>query len=512
MAFAGMCVVVYAAYRWLSLRLGHSGALPSTTYYFLCAVIAIAFFKIKYTDLPRAYALLHRLISAVLGIFVILNSPDYPMLNTDSPEVWTIVVNIGFTAAIGGTLVGFARPSLAAIPALYIAWIMTVGPYHTGFKTNPLDINPIIECSILLTIGAVANGIVSGGKFGHTLNTLMPVHQRTLSVFFVALGIHFGNYFYSAIEKITLDGGPLTWVLENDPARIMRVAVDNGHVPYQQYDQLTLLVHDMISEWHVVLAFLVLGAQLFSIVAIASRRLLILFTLMFDAMHIMIWLTVGANFWPWVGLNISILSAVRLLPKDAFSPSLRFVAVISVACSTIVFGTAHLGWYDTGANNKQYHVAIDDEGRETLVPPNFFGFYSYIIGHMSYGMPFDGHFPTRTEGGSDYYAFFQKAIDCNFSPADMVTPVRKEANVIRRFVKAYHAKALAQVDEDGHPPTGFRIHHFWMPPGLTKPFYSLDLRTVVAYKHVVESVCVTRGDKGFERTVKVRSEMNIDVR
>jgi len=512
MAFAGMCVVVFAAYRWMSLRVGHAGAVPTTIYFFMCAVIAIAFFKTKYTDLPRAYALLLRLISAVLGVFVILNYPDYPILRANSPEVWTIVINIGFIVAIGGTLVGFARPSLAAIPALYISWIMTVGAHHTGLKTNPLDVNPLIECTILLMIGAVANSIVARSLFGRDLNALIPLRQRTLSVFFVALGIHFGNYFYSAIEKITLNGGPLTWVLENDPARIMSVAVDNGHIPYQQHDQLTLLVHDMISEWHVVLAFLVLGAQLFSILAIASRRLLILFTLIFDAMHIVIWLTVGANFWPWVGLNISILAAVRLLPKDAFSPSLRFVAVTSVACSTIVFGTAHLGWYDTGANNKQFHVAIDDKGREFLVPPNYFGFYSYTMGHMSYGMPFDGHFPTRTNGGSDYYAVLQKAIACSFRPADMVTPVRKEADVIRRFVQAYHDNAVAQVDADGHPPTGVRIHHFWMPSALTEPFYSLDLRTVVAYRHVVESVCLTRGDKGFERTVKARSEMIIDVR
>ena len=74
----------------------------------------------------------------------------------------------------------------------------------------------------------------------------------------------------------------------------------------------------------------------------------------YDAMHVSIIIAVGANFWPWIVLNL-ILGAIVLRHDFASVPLLhRTIGALFVKFAPHIFSVATLGWYDAGANNSVF--------------------------------------------------------------------------------------------------------------------------------------------------------------
>ena len=332
-------------------------------------------------------------------------------------------------------------------------------------------------------------------------------------LFLFALASHFANYGYSAIEKLSLDGGPLSWILENDPTRIMLVALDNGHIFFSGNEGLTALVVNFLSSFHLFTNVGVLFAQLAAFsVFLLGRRYLILMTIFFDVLHLVILVTVGANFWPWIGLNISILTAISYFDLDHEPWSRRILATAVVIVAPVFFSTIWLGWYDTGANNKSYFVAVDSLGREFDVPPNYLTFYSYPFGHMRFGaVPGGLHFPTSTNGGSDNIAHLRAGQACDFTDIPMVVPQPWQGDKIARFTIAYHDWVLDRVDDRGRFNYDLYAHHFFGPRYLTEAFNDLDKRDIVTYIYRTESVCLSWNGRTVERDVLSVTDFPISV-
>ncbi len=501
---------------------------PMTLTYVGLAGVAVVFLialPVRYTTMPKALIVLTRGVSLVALLYLVGNRPTIPLpAGAGSLEALTVnVVWIYYGLAIAAGGLAILRPAFAVFPAVFLVWVKR-GPAEavTSLQfTQVADVVPITEVLLFIVFGMSL--LYWGGRL-LDWTTANNVDQRSSVdafrstwprlVFLFALASHFANYGYSAIEKLSLTGGPLSWLLENDPTRIMLVALDNGHIFYSGHEGLTAFVVNSLSSMHLLSNGAVLFAQLAAFaVFLFGSRFLILLTIFFDVMHLAILGTVGANFWPWIGLNVTILTAISYFDLDHEPWSRRILATAVVIASPLFFSTLWLGWYDTGANNNSHFVAVDSVGREYPVPPNYFTFYSYPFGHMRFGaVPGGAHFPTSTNGGSDDIAALRAGQACDFSDVALTAPMPWLGDQIAEYTTAYHNWILGQVDDNGRFNYDIYAHHFFGPAYLTTPFRDLDKRDIVTYIYRTESVCLSWNGRSVDRSVLSVSDFPIAVR
>jgi hypothetical protein len=235
---------------------------------------------------------------------------------------------------------------------------------------------------------------------------------------------------------------------------------------------------------------------------------------MFDLMHLSIIFIVGADFWPWILLNVIVAFVVARAGFVRQPVIMRMIATGFILVAPMFVHVTKLGWYDTGANNKLYLVAVDESGRRTPVPDNFFTFYSYSFGHMDYGMPDpeDAFALGTPNGGSQNYQFFKAGETCDV--AALVVPNYNEGfdrEKLPAFIRNYHRLALASYSNFGMFPYNVYPHHFYVPGSERVGFDRLDKRTIVAYVYRRESVCLAYDGGALQRRVISSAEYRIDV-
>lgn len=488
------------------------------------AVVFLFALPVRYTTMPKALVVLTRGVTLVAVVYLIGTRPIIPLpADATALEALTLnVVWIYYALAIAGGGLAMWRPAFSVLPAVFLVWAKW-GPAEavTSLQfAQVTDVVPITEVLLFIVIamtllywgGLLLDWLTANNDDGQKAVAAFRVSWPRL-VFLFALASHFANYAYSAVEKISLDGGPLSWLLENDPTRIMLVALDNGHIFFSGNEALTAFIVNFLSSFHLFTNAGVLFAQLAAFtVFLFGTRFLIALTLFFDLMHLVILVTVGANFWPWIGLNITILTAISYFHFNQEPWSRRILATVVVIVSPLFFSTFWLGWYDTGANNRSYFVAVDGDGKEYEVPPNYFTFYSYPVGHMRFGtVPGGPQFPTLTNGGSDNIADLRAGQKCDFTGVPLVAPLPWDGDGIAKFTTAYHDWVLDQIEEDGQFSYDLYAHHFFGPGYLTEPFRALDKRDIATYIYRTESVCLSWNGRTLERDVLSVSDFPINV-
>ena len=407
-------------------------------------------------------------------------------------------------------------PSLALVPAAYISWSIAIAAQVTGLsRGHPLDIAPLPEVSFGLALGFLILRLHDW--FTSRFSRVLPVNSASefarVFVFF-AIGIHLANYFWSAIAKLTLDGPPLAWATFNNPLYLYLAALDNGYIVFSEFDSLVRLLATLIDQTHLASNALILSIQFLAIAGfLMPKRWLIALLLAFDVMHVSIWVIAGANFWPWILLNVAVVYVVSM--REYRQPRL-LIALLGAAFIVIapkIANVAWLGWFDSGANNKAFFEAEDTAGQRYYVPPNFFGFYSYPMAHMLYGMPEpDTAFATYHPNGSAYeLSVAQAGVVCN--SAGLLRPETQHAlsPAFKRFVVNYHNLARSIARRYGGFPYDLYAHHFYVNPARSAGFKNLSMENVVAYVYKRESVCLSLLNGAPHRKVISRGEIRIDI-
>jgi hypothetical protein len=237
------------------------------------------------------------------------------------------------------------------------------------------------------------------------------------------------------------------------------------------------------------LAITILLAQLAVLVAFSNRRLLLFLFTFYDIMHLGIFVLVGANFWTWFMLNLAIIAAAKTLQRGLLNWKTGVFGAAVILASNSFAQIAHLGWYDTTAINSAYFEVVHPGGR-TRVPATAFGFYSYPVAHMSFGLPPGHYFPTLTNGGTLSSAVYRQSTACVFDSPHSKFEKKWNAAVITQFINAYHQYFLERLDSNGHWSNDFYPHHFWAAPSVVRNFAAVDLREVTDYVLVIESACL----------------------
>jgi hypothetical protein len=461
----------------------------------LLAVFAacLATSGVGYVGVPHSLVTLARGLAITTGIYSVLLFPGFPALH-DVFGLSREFILIAWAAAGFAAIVALWRPSWLVYCGFYIFWIKTTASYVTGLQYHTLlDVQPLYQVPVYLGIALTGLQLAKPSGLGHVLNLTpsFPLSARNpwMLVLIAAIALHAANYFYSGVAKTSLGGGVTDWALHNENGNLFLVALYNKQLLWGDWAPLDSIVIELTRVLARPLAIMIVLGQLAAIAAFWNRRLLILLFAFYDLMHVGIFIIAGANFWTWFMLNLAIIAAMRQVDPAVLSWKTGAIGAVLIVASNAFASVAWLGWYDTRAVNSAYFEVVYPEGR-TRLPYTAFGFYSYPLAHMSFGLPPGNYFPTLTNGGTYSPSVFRKSAKCRFDSKHSEFEQRWNAEGLTAFIRGYHDYVLQRVDSAGRWSDDLYPHHFWSSPSVVREFSSVDMRKVTAYNLVVDSVCL----------------------
>lgn len=443
-----------------------------------------------------ALGALSRGLAITCFIYMALQLPDFTF--DPSTPFWTpSLIKLTWIVTLIATLFAWRYAVLLIVPGVWLPWVKSLAGHLTGFEySRMLDIQPLFQLALGAALASMVVGFVALLRWlpAHTTRTKS---QWTDQLVFILVSFHLASYLMSGVAKIALDGGPLSWALENELRNIFFVGVVLQHLVWQDFPGAVSAMTQSFDAVGRLMSIIILTFQLAAITALASRRWAIALLLCYDVFHIGIFLTQGANFFSWVLVNLCLVAAIARLPKNYFGLKAVMISLALMLFCQMGFSkfyrVAALGWYDTLAVNDAHFVAYTAEGVERRVPNAFFGFYSYPISHMSFGYPEHGRYlPTGTNGGTDDSRIERLARDCSFTETDWASTkgYRWNAEAVSNLVRARH-KQLVETTPGPLPWTSnVYWHHFWNPPSTFSRFQDLRLDEITGFRFVVDSYCL----------------------
>jgi len=325
-----------------------------------------------------------------------------------------------------------------------------------------------------------------------------------------AVGAHLGSYLWSGVAKILVGGDePLTWILQNPTQISILIGLERGDNPFAQWPGVVQLLWDGVASIAPLMNALVLGVQLLAVIAALSPAVLATLCLLYDLFHVGVYLTLGALFHFWIITNLFIARAAGSLHRTGFSTSTKVTMVLSVFLAQFIFSTNYLGWLDGGKLAMPHFYAHTTDGRDVPIPGNYFGIFSYPIGHPSIFIPND-HFPVLIGGGSDDRETWEDALSCGpkVSEHQETGSFASVTDLVQRTDRLMRAKPGLK----SHNLYYFYPHHLPSNPLAYEEFNKLTIDDIAAYVYVVDSVCLDLKDGRLVRDVRKSSRTVIQVR
>jgi hypothetical protein len=504
-------------------------------------LLSILLFPARYIEGEQLAVRCLQLLGLLSALYLFLNYPLIPLVRGGRTSFYLyVLIWVMWVVTVGAGVASLRIPSLAVLPSAYLLWSKAAAHKVTGIDYPTLDVLPLPEVSMCLILGLFLNQVYSVvSKLDWNIdrtssdtrtrklfpNTEIPRREFAHLVILTAIGIHMANYFWSFYAKASLPHPPGTffgvrWLFENNPVNIFLSALDNDHIAFLAFPSLITIVFKLVDKTHLLSNFWVFVIQGAAIVAFwLPKRGLLTLLILFDVMHVSILIITGANFWPWILLNIVLAYIVARPDFRDSTVLLRLLATVFILIAPKFVHVAYLGWYDTPANNKIFFEAVDDAGVRHYVPSNYFAFSSYAFSCFdcvanTYGVPGpETAFATLTNGGSYDYGIFKAGLECDLdSLYGSRAHDHQHFDELSTFVNAYHRLALVIQSVVGVIPYNLYPHHFYIPLALTHDFDLLDKRRIVAYIFRREAHCLGFSGGGLQRDIKSAAEYRIDVR
>jgi len=495
------------------------------------ALLAACFYRVDYAQVPGALATITRGCVSAVVLSLIVEPPVLTLANPDNAGAAAYVEWAWIPAILLGALAVWRMPGFAIPAAFFAVSVRYLTDDISLFHISALDIRYVVETAMfgagMLCLIWLADRIADRARRRErpSPGNLPAFWDRNRTgiinaAAMIAIGFHLGNYFWSGVAKVALDGGPLSWVLENPTHYGIINAIERGSLPTAAWPWATDLLFRGLGSVTVPLNAMVLVAQLASILLVFRIRWLLWLTYFYDLFHVGIYLFGGLFFWPWIWNNLAIVAALRRYRDHAIglTPMLAAVAGILLGGSSKFGDAARLAWYEVTDIRSVQIEAETTDGRRVVVPASFFMSHSYSVTHGKLGVAMGpDHYGHTLWGSTHSYARFRKDGTCPTPgprrPAgDMTERERAQLQRVRRFLTAHHAKMLERSERLGHLNFYIRGHHHPSNPALFHDFNALDLKDVNRYFVVTESVCLRLENGKLKRTVVNRTEYPIDVR
>ena len=474
--------------------------------------LALALARAKYIPAELPSIRLLQMIGALSAVYSLLHYPLMPPLPTLWAETSYALILCGWVGSALCAILSYRYASFALVPPAFLVWSKGVARHVTGLPhTHVLDVLPLPEVASCIGFG-LAISLTYTRLLGRSARIDTRNQFATLVLMF-AIGIHLANYFWSAIAKLSLDGPWFTWVTFNNPLYIYLAALDLNHITFSEMAIAGWFGH-LIDRTHILSNIGVFSAQALAIAGfLLSKRWLVILLAIFEVMHVSIALAAGANFWPWVFLNVAITAVVVAPEYQQPGRAVGLSMAAFIYASPHFASVAYLGWYDSGANNRRYFQAEDTQGHRYYVSSNFFTFYSYPISHWDYGVPErqTAFAFTGMNGGTGDFLAAKAGRSCDLSvlmrPNDHWPP----PNELAQFIVNYHRMVETLDSTIGFFPYNFYPHHFYVRPSLGAPFDRLDKHKIVAYIFRRESSCLSWNEGKLTRRLVSTGEFRIDL-
>jgi hypothetical protein len=524
-AFLFLSLAVYKITHRGLYEIGHYGS-DAAAFGFVAASCGLAclFAAIPYATIPWLLRVILRGIGAFILVQVLFDAfgavapPPNVLFGVGLPHVLFFRY-----AALLGILAGAAglwRPAFV-LPLLlyYTLFRMRIGAID-GVKIVETDYLSLLDTGSFAAEGALLTVFLTSDWAFHRL----PWLRRTLGgtdrlqlrqsasglIWAVLVGGHLGNYFYSGISKIEAGGpAPWTWWLSNPTQTAIVIGLDRGDNPMATFPLLVQGTWNAIRDHALIFNTFVLGAQLLSVIAWIRVRTLAVICLLFDAFHIGVYLTLGAMFHFWIIMNLIIYTSALRLREQEFTPLMKACCVAATLFGSFFFYTNYLGWLDSGKLVSTSFVAVTRDGRQIPVPQGYFGIYSYSIAQAKMYIP-DNSFRRRIAGNNHNLTEWHDATSCgaetlghqdsDVSLDQILGFIRKTHDFMRDhpFIKEYNLYYI-------YP------QHMLPNPWVFTDFNRLNIDDIVAYKYVIDSVCLSLDDGRLVRNVRKRDEYEVRV-
>lgn len=476
----------------------------------LLALLAGALSRAKNADLPLFARRGLRACAVFLTLYAALEPFDIPYaaVPLDSPQV--LFHSHARWVALGFAVLGWWRPAGAMASALLIWMMRDLQSGLTGFYFSNLDIRNVVEA---ITLVSLAAGLVGSMRHAPRVSQALALNQDAVArglllVFAAAIGGHLGNYFYSGVAKIMLDGGPLSWVLDNRLYDGIPGALEKGTLLTAAFPALTQAEYDLFKALSVPMNFVALIAQLLAVAAPLRRRWLIWITIAYDIFHLSVYLALGLLFWKWIALNTIILTTLLALKDEQWDKAARLTCLACALVGTAFFHTATLAWYDTPGFTSVYFEAALKNGKRVRIPNAYFLSSSYQVSQGRLWWPGGmEHFNHSIWGSVLHYDDALAGRTCTPPVRSMpAEPLYGPPAAVGEYVQAQHRKALQRIDARGRFNYYLVPHHHVPSPFVADPFYRVDKRDIATYFIVNDSVCLSLDHGRLKRRVIMRDE------
>ncbi len=463
---------------------------------------AMAFVRIgALARVPRTFA---RGGAVFFGLYFLLEpfaipyaalAPSHPAVLFHEHARW-----IGCALAIAGW---WRLGGLFASAALL--WMMReLHPALTGFYFSTLDIRTAYETFAFFTLGvALAHGLSARANWRDRLGMDSATAQRAIMfVLAAAIGGHLGNYLYSGLAKLALDGGPFSWLLDNELHAGIPGALEKGTLVTAASPAITQMLYDTMAVLWFPMNAAALLLQVAAPITARRRKWLIWTTIGYDIFHVAVYVALGLLFWKWIAVNTIIVLTLARMADSEWDKGLVRCCIVFMLAGPLLFRIATLAWYDTPGFGSPYFQAELEDGQVMRVPNAWFLSSGYQVsqGRMFWPEGGRGHFNPSIWGSVLTHADLMAGRGCR-APLTPAAPDKSYGKLtdLARFVQLQH-----QIMSKRRLDYRLLPHHHMPSPFLADPFVAVAPNKVARYDLVLESVCLSLDNGRLVRHVLKR--------
>lgn len=472
---------------------------------------AAAFYWVRYASFEKFMRVFSKA-GAIFVAFYFATEPfaiPHAVLSDGHPAV--ALQHYGRWLGLALGITAWFRPAALYAGAMLLWFMRDLNGPITGFYYSNLDIRNVTEVLAFASAGFTLLGAsMQWDKLRRFTGVDAFVMRRAaLLIFAIGVGGHFGNYFYSALAKLTLDGGAFSWLFDNRLYDGLPGALEKGTFPFAASPALTQFTYDAVKALNLPMHLFSFAAQFAAIIAIFRKRWIMALTVVYDLFHIVVYLTFGLIFWKWIALNAIILATLVAVPDGWWTRSAQIAGAAAVLFGAIFFRTATLAWYDSpGFLSGYFEVELED-GERKRVPNAYFHSGSYQVSQgRIFGPSGDEHFNFSIWGSVLSYKDLKAGRDCKVPGRDEPAPaLYGPAEAIAAYARDHHEHTLRKAGADGVFRPGPYLHHHMPSPFFKTGFEDVRVRDIKAYYYVVESVCLSLENGLLKRDVLARTEL-----
>jgi hypothetical protein len=318
-----------------------SGPLAALGIVIASLAIAVPLANVRYNQLTQLVRILIRGLGIVVLILILTDSPlemAWPAAAAGFPHS-TLFFRFGALISIASIILGLWRPSFL-LPALVyydlsrrvFANITSVDLVTTDYL-NLLQIAEFALIGSLVTLFMFGRADTLGPAVKAMANRLRPwlgglspsdgdrLRKTAMDlVWSVAIGVHLSKYFWSGIVKLKMEGSPWAWVFHNETYLGVLLGLERGS-PLLSSPFATQLFYGTLAYFVIIANVLVITAQVSSPFSILRVRYLLILAIFFELFHIVVFFSIAALFWTWIGVNTVVviccsrLSARKILRR-----------------------------------------------------------------------------------------------------------------------------------------------------------------------------------------------------